>query len=97
MIVLKVLASGAKRVVARSRIGLLQNPTVRGSRIAWMDSRSGASYLRLGRVWGGRRTTVETMRTRARAYWTTSLAPGAVYWTRWTLATGASTVYRTGF
>jgi hypothetical protein len=97
MIVLKVLSSGVKRVVARSRIGLLQNPTVRASRIAWVDSRSGASHLRLGRVWGGgSRTTVETMRTRARAYWTTSLAPGAVYWTRWTLASGASSVFRTG-
>ena len=95
-IVLKVLSSGAKRVVARTRIGLLQNPTVRRSRIAWVDTRSGASHLRLGRVWGGPRTTVETMRTRARGYWTTSLAPGAVYWTRWTLATGASAVYRTG-
>ena len=94
-IVLKVLSSGAKRVVARTRIGLLQNPTVRSSRIAWVDTRSGASHLRLGRVLGGPRTTVETMRTRARGYWTTSLAPGAVYWTRWTLATGASAVYRT--
>ena len=52
--------------------------------------------VRLARVWGGPRTTVETMRTRLRAYWTTSLAPGAVYSTRWTLATGASAVYRTG-
>jgi hypothetical protein len=36
------------------------------------------------------------MRTRARAYWTTSLAPGAVYSTRWVLATGAASVFRTG-
>ena len=91
------LLGRVKRVVARSRIGLLQNPTVRASRIAWVDGRSGASYLRLRRVWGGSRTTVASMRTRARAYWTTSLAPGAVYWTRWTLASGASSVYRTGF
>ena len=96
MIVLKVLSSGAKRVVARSRIGLLQNPTVLSSHIAWVDSRSGASHLRLRRVRGGPRTTVEAMRTRARAYWTTSLAPGAVYSTRWTLATGAAAIYRTG-
>jgi hypothetical protein len=96
-IMLKVLASGAKRIVARSRIGLLQNPTLHGSRIAWVDGRSGASHLRLGWVRAGRsRRTVETMRTRARAYWTTSLAPGAVYSTRWVLATGAASVFRTG-
>ena len=96
-IMLKVLASGAKRVVARSRIGLLQNPTVRArASPGWTAARERATS-----GWAGcgvdQRTTVETMRTRARAYWTTSLAPGAVYWTRWTLATGASAVYRTGF
>jgi hypothetical protein len=97
-VMLKILSSDAKRVVARSRIGLLQNPTLHGSRIAWVDGRSGASHLRLGWVRAGRaRSTVETMRTRVRAYWTTSLAPGAVYSTRWTLSSGASSVFRTGF
>jgi hypothetical protein len=97
-IMLKMLSTGKKRVVAKSRIGLLQAPAVYGARIAWVDLRSGASHLRVGWVRAGRkRTTVETMRTRARAYWTTSLARGAVYSTRWTLSSGASSVFRTGF
>ncbi|HXV34358.1 MAG TPA: hypothetical protein VD769_10140 [Gaiellaceae bacterium] len=96
-IMVKVLSTGWKRVVAKSRIGLLQAPAIHGARIAWVDLRSGASHLRLGWVRAARRRTVETMRTRARAYWTTSLGSGALFSTRWTLATGASSVFRTGF
>jgi cytochrome c biogenesis protein CcdA len=97
-IMLKMLASGKKRIVARSRIGLLQAPAVWSARIAWVDLRSGASHLRLGWVRAGRGgRTVETMKTRARAYWTTSLAGGTLYSTRWTLSSGASSVFRTGY
>jgi hypothetical protein len=93
----RALATGAKRIVAKTRIGLLKNPAVNGSRIAWVDGRSGASHLRLGFVQAGRGIrTVETLRSRTRGYWTTSLGSGAVYSTRWTLATGVAQVYRTG-
>jgi hypothetical protein len=95
---IKSLASGVKRIVARSRIGLLKDPAISGSRIVWADSRSGAGYLRIGWVQAGRGIgTVETLRTRTRAYWTTSLASGVVYSTRWTLATGVAQIYRTDF
>ena len=97
-IMIKSLATGIRRVVARSRIGLLKDPAISGSRIAWVDGRSGASHLRLGYVQAGRRmTTVETLRTRTRGYWTTSMGSGVVYSTRWTLATGVAQVYRTEF
>ncbi len=97
-IVLKTLATGARRVVARSSIALLENPAVIGPRIAWVEGRSGVSHLRLGWVQAGRkRTTVESMRTRLRAYWTTSAGAGVVYSTRWTLSSGASAIYRTNF
>ena len=97
-IVLKTLSSGSSRVVARSRIALLTNPTLAGARLAWVESRSGVSYLRLGWVAKGKRArSLETMKARTRAYWTTSLGAGVLYSTRWTLASGASSVYRTGF
>ncbi len=96
-IMVKWLANGTKRIVARSRIGLLRNPAIYASRIAWADSRSGAGHLRLGWVRAGKRTaTVETIRTRAQGFWTTSLGPGVLYSTRWTTASGAAAVFRTG-
>ena len=97
-IVLKTLSSGSSRVVARSRIALLTNPALAGARLAWVESRSGVSYLRLGWVAKGKKPrSLETMKARTRAYWTTSLGAGVLYSTRWTLASGASSVYRTGF
>ena len=97
-IVLKTLSSGSSRVVARSRIALLTNPTLAGARLAWVESRSGVSYLRLGWVAKGKKPrSLERMKARTRAYWTTSLGAGVLYSTRWTVASGASSVYRTGF
>jgi hypothetical protein len=96
-IMLKSLANGTKRVVAQSRIGLLKDPALFSARIAWVDSRSGASHLRLAWVRTGNRTTLESLKTRRRAFWTTSMGSGVVYATRWTLSSGAASIYRTGF
>jgi hypothetical protein len=85
---------GGKRVVARSKVALLSNPSLYRSRIVWTEGRSGVSYVRLGWLGAGQRRSLERMSTRARAYWTTTLGSGRAYWTRWTLATGAAAVYR---
>jgi hypothetical protein len=85
---------GSKRVVARSKIALLTNPSLYRSRIVWTEARSGVSYVRLGWVGAGQRRSLERMRTRARGYWTTTIGAGRAYWTRFTLATGAAAVYR---
>jgi hypothetical protein len=37
------------------------------------------------------------MRSRTRAYWTTTLGSGRAFSTRWTLASGAAAIYRTTF
>ena len=92
-VVLKAL-KGGKRVVARSKVALVSNPSLYRSRIVWTEERSGVSYVRLGWVGAGQRRSLERMRTRVRAYWTTTLGSGRAYWTRWTLASGAAAIYR---
>ena len=88
---------GSKRVVARSKVALVSNPSLYRSRILWTEERSGVRYVRLDWVGAGPRRTLERMRTRVRAYWTTALGPGRAYWTRWTLGSGAATIYRGGY
>jgi hypothetical protein len=90
----KGLNSTARRIVARSKIALLQSPSLYRSRIVWTEERSGVSYVRLDWVGVGPRRTLERMRTRLRGYWTTTLGPGRAYWTRWTLGSGAAAIYR---
>jgi hypothetical protein len=84
---------GRKRVIARSKVALHSNPSLYRSRIMWTEERSGVCYVRMSWVGGGPRRTLDRMRTRARAYWTTALGPRA-YWTRWTLASRAAGIYR---
>ncbi|MGH3036687.1 MAG: hypothetical protein ACRDMU_05845, partial [Gaiellaceae bacterium] len=85
---------GGKRVVVRSKVALVSNPSLYRSRIMWTEERSGVSYVRLDWLGSGPRRTLERMRTRIRAYWTTTLGPGRGYWTRWALGSGAAAIYR---
>jgi cytochrome c biogenesis protein CcdA len=88
---------GARRVYARSRVALLMNPSLHGRKIAFAQARFGRSRLKLGSVRGGPRRTLETIRSRTRSYWTTTMAGGVVYSTRWTLGSGRADVFRTTF
>ena len=88
---------GKKRIVARSKVALVSNPSLYGSRVVWTEERSGVSYVRLGWVGAGQRRSLERMRTRARGYWTTTLGSGRAYWTRWTLASGGAAIYRANY
>jgi hypothetical protein len=96
-VMVKPLKSNAKRIVARSKIARVSNPSLYLSRIVWTEERSGVSYLRLGWVGAKPRRALERMRSRTRAYWTTTLGSGRAYSTRWTLASGAAGIYRTMF
>ena len=88
---------GSKRVVARSKVALVSYPALYRSRIVWTEQRSGVSYVRLGWVGVGQRRSLERMRTRARGYWTTTIGSSRAYWTRWTLASGAASIYRANY
>jgi hypothetical protein len=94
-ILTKTLGAKSPRVVARSRISLLANPSLAGSRIVWVEQRSGKSYLRVGSVRNRTVRTLEQLSGRGRTYWTTSMGADWVYATRWRLATGGASVLRT--
>jgi len=96
-VMVKPLTSNAARIVARSKIALVSNPSLHLSRIVWTEARSGVSYLRLGWVVPRPARALERMRSRTRAYWTTTLGSGRAFSTRWTLASGAAAIYRTTF
>jgi hypothetical protein len=82
-ILTKTLGAKSPRVVARSRISLLANPSLAGSRIVWVEQRSGRSYLRVGSVRNRAVRTLEQFPGRGRTYWTTAMGADWVYATRW--------------
>jgi hypothetical protein len=92
-ILVRTLASQALRIIARTRIGRLGNPSLNRTRIVWVDARSGATYLRQARIGSPNRRLLAKIRSRTTSYWTTSISASATYFTRWTLATGAAEIH----
>lgn len=86
---------GKRRMVARTKIGRLSNPSLYRQRMIWVDARSRVTYLRRARVDGKRQRVLKRIRSRTASYWTTSLWGRNAYMTRWTIATGAATIQRT--
>ena len=95
-ILVRNLAGRHRRTVARTEIGRLSDPSVAGKKIIWVDARSGVTYLRRRKLDSNKRKTLARLEGRARSYWTTSLSRRAAYMTRWTLSSGAATIYKTG-
>jgi hypothetical protein len=93
-IFVRTLASQDRRIVARTKIGRLGNPSLNRTRIVWVDARSGVTYLRQGRIGSRNRRVLAKVRSRSTSYWTTSISAGATYFTRWAIATGAAQIHR---
>jgi hypothetical protein len=93
-IFVRTLSQKGRRVFAVTKIGRLSNPSLRGKRLIWVDARSGRTYLRYGRLDKSKRKVLATIKGRSATYWTTSLSAGTAYMTRWTLSSGAASVYR---
>ena len=89
------LASRHRRVVAHTRIGRLSDPALFKKNLIWVDARSGATYLRRGKLGSKQRRNLAGIKGRRASYWTTSLSSSTAYMTRWTLATGAAAIYKT--
>ncbi|MEO8290147.1 MAG: hypothetical protein ABI649_04045 [Gaiellaceae bacterium] len=96
-VIVLYLASGRRRVIARSDVWMLSNPAVAKSRIAWVEQRSGIGYLRLRRLDNTRVRTIATLKGRPRFFWTTALAGRNAYVTRWAPGTQVSTLLRVHF
>ena len=47
-IMVVTLASGARRTMAATRIGLLGNPSVYRTKVVWVDARFGVTFLKQG-------------------------------------------------
>ncbi len=88
------LASGARRTMASTRIGLLGNPSVYRTKVVWVDARFGVTFLKQGWLTSSRRVVLTRVRSRTVSYWTTSVASNAAYMTRWVMPTARTDVYR---
>jgi hypothetical protein len=93
-IMVVTLASGARRTMASTRIGLLGNPSVYRTKVVWVDARFGVTYLKQGWVTGPRRVALARIKSRTVSYWTTALASNAAYMTRWVMPTVQTDLYR---
>ena len=96
-IVLFALAAGRARVVASTRIGLLTNPALAWNRILWIRERSGGSSVRLRSLAVKRARTIARIAGRRELFWTTALARGVAYATRWSPASGQAKILRLPF
>jgi hypothetical protein len=95
-IYVRYLATRRSRVVARTEIGRLSNPSLFKKRLIWVDARSGATFLRRGTLGTTKRRNLARIKGRRASYWTTSLLGSRAYMTRWTLGSGAAAIYRAG-
>jgi hypothetical protein len=96
-VLVRTISTGRRVIVAKSEIALLANPAITSSRIVWVDLRSGSANLRMRSLTGTRVSTLWSFRSRARAFWTTALAGRSAFVTRWSVTTGAATLYRVNF
>jgi hypothetical protein len=96
-VVVLTLASGRRQVIASSKRWMLSNPAVSRSRIAWVEQRPGASYLRLRRLDRTRVQTIATVKGRSRFLWTSALEGLNAYVTRWSPGSAQATLLRVHF
>jgi hypothetical protein len=93
----QVLATGKRRVIARSRIMVLANPSLSATRVVWVKQSSRSCALLMRRL--DSRTVRRIYRTteKTRLLWTTALTGRTAYVTQWSRKTGASTLVRVNF
>lgn len=83
LIGLYTIATGARRVLVRSKIALLSNPSLSATRVVWVDQRQARSSLRGRLLDDSRATTLAAAATRDEAFWTTALWGRSAYVTHW--------------
>jgi hypothetical protein len=96
-IYLQVLASGKRRLIARSEVAVVANPSLSSTRIVWVKqfSRSCALFTRRFDSRAVKRIYRTTRKTRL--LWTTALTGRTAYVTQWSQKTRASTLVRVNF
>jgi hypothetical protein len=91
------LASGSRTLVARSKIAVESNPALTRRRILWVEQRARSAFVRVRRLGRSGSRTIYSLDTRRRRLSTTDLTGRTAYVTRWSPATGASTLIRVNF
>jgi hypothetical protein len=96
-VVVAVLSTGRRTVIARSKVAVESYPSVTGTRVLWVEQRAARAFLRVRRFDRARVHTIYSMRRSDRRLWTTALTGRTAYVTRWAPSTGASTLVRVIF
>jgi hypothetical protein len=91
------LAGGSRTLVARSRIAVESNPALTKRRILWVEQRSRSAHVRVRRLDRTGSRIIYSIETRRRRLSTTDMTGHRAYVSRWSPATGASTLIRVNF
>ena len=91
------ISSGRRVTIAKSKIALLAHPSVTSQRIVWVEQRSGVTRLKKQWLNGKTASTLWSLRTRSRSFWTTALDGRTAIVTRWIPSTGAAFLFRVAF
>jgi hypothetical protein len=91
------LAGGSRTLVARSKIAVESNPALTRRRILWVEQRAQSAFVRVRRLGRSGSHTIYGVKTRRRRLSTTDITGRTAYVTRWSPATGASTLIRVNF
>jgi hypothetical protein len=96
-VLVESLASGNRQVIRKSKIALESNPALTPWRIVWVEQRARSASLLLRRFGQGSTKKIHKINGRDRRLLTTAITGRTAYVTRWTPATGASTLVRVNF
>ena len=96
-IYLQVLATGNRKIVARSKVAVLANPSLSSTRIVWVKQFSRTCGLFTRRLDSTHVRRLYRTTKKTRLLWTTALTGRTAYVTRWSQQTGASTLVRVNF
>jgi hypothetical protein len=91
------LAGGSRTLIARSKIAVESNPALTRRRILWVEQRAQSAFVRVRRLGRSGSHTIYGVKTRRRRLSTTDITGRTAYVTRWSPATGASTLIRVNF
>jgi hypothetical protein len=91
------IASGRRRIVARSSVALLAFPSLTARRIVWVEQRSRSSLLRMRRLDGQTVSTLARTYGPGEVFWSTGLAGRTAYVAVWYPIDGYSYLERIGF
>ena len=96
-VLVEPLGGGSRQLIRKSKIAVETNPSITARRIVWVEQRAGSASLLTRRLGRGSARRIYKVQGRDRRLLTTALAGRVAYVTRWSPATGSSTLVRVKF